>query len=299
MSTSSITQKWIKTATTNIAYLEAGEDHGQPVFLFHGFPDSAYSFQKIIISLAEHGYKIYAPFLRGFAPTQILDANEPQPGQLARLGQDALDFFDALAPQNAIVLGQDWRSAIAEILAFSRPDAVKKLIKLNWYGIYTMAESRKAQGFQYDQLRNSWYIWMLNTPLGDAITTYDATGFSLALWKQWTSCWNDTQETLFASAKSVFQSSDFGRVVLSAYRSGMNPQNTISTELQRKIESLPVIHADTLILSGENDPVESEPLSAEAQTRYFTGHLECRKIPGCGHFIHHENPKIVVNAILS
>ena len=82
-----------------------------------------------MIALANLGYKTYAPFLRGFVPTRFLDANTHRSGNTEFLGQDAIDFFDALALKNAIIVGQDWGSAIAEILTFSRPDRHNKQ---NW-----------------------------------------------------------------------------------------------------------------------------------------------------------------------
>jgi pimeloyl-ACP methyl ester carboxylesterase len=296
-----IKQKILQTAELEIAYLEAGADDGQPIVLFHGFPDSANSYSEIMITLANLGYKTFAPFLRGFAPTRFLDENTPRYGYTAALGQDAIDFFDALALKKAIVVGQDWGSAIAEILTFSRPDKVAKLVKLNWHGIYSLAESMKGQGFNYEQMRNSWYIWMLNTPLGEPVTTYDSVGFSLALWKQWTPIWNEKQDKLFEEAKTSFLSPNFGKIVLSAYRSGMNPtnDNTAHNQLQTELAKLPAIKTDTIILSGTNDPVESGPLTKEARKKYFTGKFEHREIVGAGHFIHHQNPDEVVDAITS
>jgi pimeloyl-ACP methyl ester carboxylesterase len=296
---STISQKNMQTAEIEIAYLEAGSDDGQPIVLFHGFPDCACSYSEVMIALANLGYKTFAPFLRGFAPTRFLDEDTSRSGDIAALGQDAIDFFDSLALKNAIIVGQDWGSAIAEILTFSRPDKVARLVKLNWHGIYALAESMKRQGFNYEQMRNSWYIWMLNTQLGEPITTYDSIGFSLALWKQWTPSWDKGQDKLFEEAKSSFQSPDFGKIVLSAYRSGMNPanSNTAHNQLRAELAKLPAIETDTIILSGTNDPVESGPLTEEAIKKYFIGKFEHREIVGAGHFIHHQNPNEVIDAI--
>ena len=291
-----ISQKFIQTAELEIAYLEAGPADGKPVVIFHGFPDSARSYSEIMIELASRGYRTFAPFLRGFAPTRFLAKETPRSGDTATLGQDALDFFDSLALNKAIIVGQDWGSAIAEILTFSRPDKVARLIKLNWHGIYALSESMKEQGFNYDKMRNSWYIWMLNTQLGEPVTNYDPVGFSLGLWKQWTPIWNDNQNKLFEEAKSSFESPDFGKIVLSAYRSGMNP-TTAHNQLSNEIAKLPAIGADTIILSGTNDPVEGGPLTEAARKKYFIGKFEHREIVGAGHFIHHQNINEVVDAI--
>lgn len=294
-----ISQKFLQTAELEIAYLEAGSADGQPIVLFHGFPDSARSYSEVMLELANQGYRIFAPFLRGFAPTQFLAEDTHRSGDTATLGQDAIDFFDSLALRKAIVVGQDWGSAIAEILTFSRPEKIARLIKLDWHGIYALAESMKGQGFNYDQMRNSWYIWMLNTQLGEPVTTYDPVGFCLGLWKQWTPVWNDSQDKLFEEVKSSFGSPDFGKIVLSAYRSGMNPnsEDTDSNQLRTELAKLPAIEVDTIILSGTNDPVESGPLAEEVRKKYFIGKFEHREIVGAGHFIHHQNLNEVIDAI--
>ena len=144
-----IIQKSLCAADLEIAYLEVGPDGGQPVVCFHGFPDCARSYAEVMLALADRGYKVVVPFLRGFSPTRFLDESTPRAGDMAALGQDALDFFDALALRDAIVVGQDWGSSIAEILTFSRQSRVSKLVKLNWYGVYPMAESAKLRDFDY------------------------------------------------------------------------------------------------------------------------------------------------------
>lgn len=291
-----IIKKEIQMKDLKIAYLEAGPENGRPVVLFHGFPDSAYSYSYIMEQLAKQGYKVYAPFLRGFYPTQMLEETV-NPGNQAILGQDAIDFFDVLKLDQAILVGQDWGSPLAEILAFSRPEHVAKLVKLNWYGIYTMAESRKAERFEYEQMRESWYIWMLNTPLGEAVTVFDPVGFSKSLWKQWTFHWNEKQEQLFEKAKEAFLTPDFGKTVLSAYRSGMAYGKTAVNKLEEELRTLPSVPVDTIVLSGTEDPVESTPLPQKMIKHYFTGKFTFYAVEDTGHFIHHEKPEAVIRAI--
>jgi pimeloyl-ACP methyl ester carboxylesterase len=297
-----VTQKSLQTAELEIAYLEAGPADGQPIVLFHGFPDCARSYSKIMGELADRGYKTFAPFLRGFAPTRLLDEATPRVGDMAALGQDALDFFDALALTNAIVVGQDWGSSVAEILTFSRQSKVSKLVKLNWYGVYSMAESTKAHGFNYQAMRNSWYIWLLNTPLGEPVTAFDAENFSRALWEQWSPSWEKEQlDAAFDDAKNAFQTPDFGKIVLNAYRSGVSGLRGEKRhdELRSVIQQAPAISCDAIVLSGADDPVESAPWSADAIQRYFTGGFCHKVVEGAGHFIHRQRPDDVIDAIVN
>lgn len=297
-----ITQKSLLTAELEIAYLEAGPADGQPVVLFHGFPDCARSYSNIMVELANNGYMTVAPFLRGFSPTRFLDESTPKVGDMAALGQDALDFFDTLALKNAIVVGQDWGSSVAEILTFSRQNQVSKLVKLNWYGVYSMAAFAKSRAFDYQQMRNSWYIWLLNTPLGEPVTAFDTENFCRALWEQWSPSWTPEQLALaFEDAKASFQTPDFSKIVLNAYRNGVSGLggNKRHDELRSVIQQTPAVICDAIVLSGADDPVESAPLSEEAIKCYFTGNFRHRVVEGTGHFIHRQRPDEVINAIVN
>ncbi len=50
-------------------YLEAGT--GPLVLALHGFPDTARSYRHQLPALAAAGYRVVAPFMRGYAPTEI------------------------------------------------------------------------------------------------------------------------------------------------------------------------------------------------------------------------------------
>ena len=49
-----------------LAYFEAGSKRGEPVVLLHGWPELAYSWAHQMPALAESGYRVVAPDLRGF-----------------------------------------------------------------------------------------------------------------------------------------------------------------------------------------------------------------------------------------
>src|SRR5262249_43207762 len=97
------------------------------------------------------GFRCIAPHIRGVGPTVFLRPDTPRSGDLAALGTDVLQLMEALDLRDAVVVGQDWGSPAAEVAAAFAPDRVARLIKLNWYGLYTMAELARSQGFAYGQ----------------------------------------------------------------------------------------------------------------------------------------------------
>ena len=59
--------KHIQVRGLNFAYLEQGE--GPLIMLLHGFPDNAQTWSHQMPALAAQGYRVIAPFLRGYPPT--------------------------------------------------------------------------------------------------------------------------------------------------------------------------------------------------------------------------------------
>src|SRR5262245_44451475 len=76
----------ILTVTANdltFGYLSAGPQDGPLVLCLHGFPDSAYTWRHLLPVLGDAGFRAVAPFLRGYAPTDIPADGAYQTGALA------------------------------------------------------------------------------------------------------------------------------------------------------------------------------------------------------------------------
>jgi pimeloyl-ACP methyl ester carboxylesterase len=62
-------ERTVEANGVTFAFLELGE--GPLVLLFHGFPDNALTWDRVMPSLAEAGYRTVAPFMRGYPPTGV------------------------------------------------------------------------------------------------------------------------------------------------------------------------------------------------------------------------------------
>src|SRR5579862_2769870 len=102
------TPKSVRTAVLNIGYEESGDKQGFPVILLHGFPDDAHAFDEVAPPLAKAGYRVLVPYLRGYGPTRFLDSKAPRMAEQAAIGQDLIDFADALGIRRFAVSGFDW-----------------------------------------------------------------------------------------------------------------------------------------------------------------------------------------------
>lgn len=93
--------------------------NGPLVILCHGFPELGYSWRHQLPSLAEAGYRVVAPDMRGYGGTDApMDQNAYT---LCHLAADMVGLVTALGDRAAIV-GHDWGAPVAMTCALLRPD---------------------------------------------------------------------------------------------------------------------------------------------------------------------------------
>jgi pimeloyl-ACP methyl ester carboxylesterase len=98
----------VSTPILQIGYLEWNREGKHPAVLVHGWPDSPEGWADVAQRMADAGYHVLCPALRGFGPTRFHDATTPRSGQLAALGRDLLEFIDALGLKQPLLVGHDW-----------------------------------------------------------------------------------------------------------------------------------------------------------------------------------------------
>ena len=107
----------------------AGPADGRPVWLLHGFPECWHSWRAQIPALAQAGYRVHVPEMRGYGRS---DAPEPiEAYDLQSLCGDVLGTMDALGQGRAAVLGHDWGALVAWHLALLAPERVAALAALS------------------------------------------------------------------------------------------------------------------------------------------------------------------------
>src|SRR6202795_2264391 len=113
--------------------LEAGyQAAGRPlVLMLHGFPELAYSWRKVMPTLAEAGYHVVAPDQRGSGRTTGWGANyddDLRPFRMLNAVRDALGLVAALGyRETAAVVGHDFGAGVAALCALVRPDVFRSL----------------------------------------------------------------------------------------------------------------------------------------------------------------------------
>ncbi|NVZ23456.1 alpha/beta fold hydrolase [Pseudomonas costantinii] len=107
----------------------AGPEHGQPIWLLHGFPECWHSWREQIPALVAQGYRVFAPEMRGYgqtsSPAEIADYDLLT---LCADIQQAMDYFDQ---EQVVMVGHDWGAVVAWHLALLEPDRVSRLITMS------------------------------------------------------------------------------------------------------------------------------------------------------------------------
>src|SRR5260370_7179592 len=117
--------RMIETPVLKIAYEESGPSQGIPIVLLHGFPDDVRAFDGVAPPLVKAGHRVLVPYLRGYGPTAFRDPAAPRMAEQAAIGQDVIDFADALRLDRFAVAGYDWGGRAAAIAAALHPEPMR------------------------------------------------------------------------------------------------------------------------------------------------------------------------------
>jgi pimeloyl-ACP methyl ester carboxylesterase len=105
------------------------------VLLLHGFPEIAYSWRKIMPSLAAAGFHVIAPDQRGYGRTTGWDAAydcDLRSFRFFNIVRDALGLVFALGHRSvAAVIGHDFGAPIAAWCALLRPDIFRSVVMMS------------------------------------------------------------------------------------------------------------------------------------------------------------------------
>ena len=208
-------QKTVRTSVLEIAYLESGPADGPVVILLHGWPSDVHDWDEVAPPLAQAGFRVLVPWLRGFGPTRFLNDATPRSGQQAALGADVRDFMDALSIPRALLAGYDWGGRAACVVAALWPERVRGLVAITGYGIQDIAGS--AHPAAAEQEFRYWYQWYFHTERGRAGLAANRGEISRLLWRLWSPNWDFDDRTFQATAASL-DNPDFVDVTIQSYR---------------------------------------------------------------------------------
>jgi len=287
--------KRIQTPTLNIGYEENGQ--GFPVILLHGFPDDAHAWADVAPPLAKAGYRVLAPYLRGYGPTSFRDPNAPRMAEQAAIGQDVMDFADALGLDRFALSGYDWGGRAACIAAALHPDRVRAAVLISGYLIQNTVNPAPPSSPEAE--KNLWYQYYFNTERGRAGLAANRRAICRFLWQTWSPTWHFATETFDRTAAS-FDNPDFVDCVIHScrHRIANAPGDPRFRELEERLAKRPRIEVPTVILRGADDTLGGREPAESADKASFPNLIARRMIEGAGHFLPREKPQAVSAALL-
>jgi pimeloyl-ACP methyl ester carboxylesterase len=261
----------------HLHYVEAGA--GPLVVLLHGFPEHWRCWRYQIGPLAEAGFRVVAPDLRGYnesdRPLAVADYRLPL------LVEDVAGLIAHFGAERAAVVGHDWGGVVAWKLAITRPGLVSRLAILN---------APHPRAFLHElanpiQLLRSWYVGFFQLPWLPEwrLRFRDCQFLDLALRHRPGRKGAFTAEDI-ADYKRAFRQPGAATAALNYYRAIFRyPRELRSPD--------PTVAAPTLLIWGEQDPFLETSLSEGLQRLVPRLHVE--RFPRAGHWVHVDDPEAV------
>ncbi|WP_158799710.1 alpha/beta fold hydrolase [Pedobacter sp. L105] len=285
--------RYAETELLKMAYLERGAAGNPVILLLHGWPDDATTWNGVLPKLVEKGYRVLAPWLRGFGRTTFKDKSTAKTGNAGMIALDIIEFMDSLNIAQFAVVGHDWGANIGEALAIGWPE---KIIKIALLSSPPRLGSIPVPNFKHGQLQ--WYHWFMATKRGAAAVRKDPIGFAHIMWENWAPKGWFTEQT-FEKVSESWNNPDFVEVTLHSYRSrwGEAEPDERSKYLEERIKATKSLKLPALYVQGKLDGV-NPPYASEFVHERFNGPFNRIVLPGIGHFPSREAPEILAEHLV-
>jgi len=255
-----------------IEYEVVGE--GRPVVLLHGFPDSGRLWRHQAPALAEAGFQVIVPDLRGYGRS-----DKPEPVEAYSIPVLAGDVLAILAERGigkAHVVGHDWGAALAWALASFAPGNVDHLVVLSVGNPVTFLRT-------LEQRQKSWYMLLFQFPgVAERWLTED----NWANFRHWGGHPDGDQVIAELEANGSLTPG------LNWYRANIAPESWAGPPLQ-----LPPVQAPAMGVWSSGDFALSEVQMTDS-AQNMAGSWRYERLDGPGHWMQLEAPDKVNELLL-
>ena len=269
---------------------EAGS--GPAVVLCHGFPELAFSWRHQIPALADAGYRVIVPDMRGYggssAPREIEAYDGPS------LRADMAGLLDALGEESAIFVGHDWGAFVVWALAWINPERVRAVAGLS-VPFVPRAPAPPIEIMRANLGEGFYIVWFQQPGVADEALGSDVRR-TLTTSRQWTSDW--AEEEGAEPKRPEWLSEEELQVYVDAFErtgftGGLNWYRNIDRnwELTAEFDERR-IERPAMFLTGELDLVRSF-MPAEAMDGWVTDLRRSVVVPGAGHWVQQQAPEAV------
>jgi pimeloyl-ACP methyl ester carboxylesterase len=272
----------LEVSTGSFQALVAGPADGDLVLVLHGFPDVPSTSAILIGELAARGFRVVAPWMRGYAPSVVSG-----PYDVETLAGDVLAIADHVAPggRHVHLIGHDWGAVVTYTACALAPARFGAAVTMAVP--HPLAFLRAAR--TSTQALRSWYMAFFQMP--GAARLAAARDFALIdrLWRTWSPGYalpRALRDELHACLRASWPAPLlYYRAMFRPFGEAMRRLRS-DTGIARRI-TVPLLH-----LHGADDGCIS-PRAAEGAERYFAGPYRSDVLEGAGHFLAAECPDVV------
>jgi pimeloyl-ACP methyl ester carboxylesterase len=268
----------VELPTHTAHVLEWGPADGRLLVALHGFPDTAWTWRRVAPLLAAEGWRVAAPFLRGYAPSGI-----PADGDYSvrALAADAVALHAALGGDAGTPLvGHDWGAITTNAVAGDPASPYGRHVSLAVPPFSAMNPTRATLGpwaaAMARQPLHSWYIAYNQVP---GLAERRFAWLTARLWRLWSPGYDAAED--LAHLRDAVPDRAHATAAISYYRALLG--RGIQPALAEPVHPLLVLH-------GAGDRCMEPGLARLAGATL---------IPEAGHFLQLEQPEAVAAAILS
>ena len=275
---------------TRQAYVREGVG-GVPLLCVHGWPETKRIFWKVIEPLAEAGFEVIVPDLRGFGDS------DPGSDGFHDVRSHALDLYalvrEHLGHERVVLLGGDLGGPVVQDLALRFPDWVERMVLFNSPLPYLRDEMAGITGTRAPREAADYFLRQGLDPDGLAgelatpaqRTAYVSTFYTSRFW---------AHPGAFSPEEVAFHVAPFAdgarlRASFGAYESTFSEAARSGPSL---IGRNPAV--ETLILHGTSDHV-IYPAFDRMAAAVFPRHVGPFLLRDCGHFVPWEAPYELVS----
>lgn len=255
------------------------DDGTRPLVFLHGFPDQPPTARPFFAELGKRGYRVLAPWLRGYAPSPRTGRYDPW-----SLAEDVIALLETWSPDEPVdLVGHDWGAVLTYVACAFAPERVRRAVTLAVPHPSAFVRRLRSPA----QLKASWYTTLFQLPGSGYLAALDDFALIDRLWRAWSPGYRlpateriALHETLRASMPAP----------LLYYR------HTLRRARELLAMKTPLITVPTLALHGADDGCVLPP-TRDDDRQYFAATFERAVLPGVGHFLHLEAPALVAERI--
>ena len=289
--------QWFDVAapTVQLRALTWGPADAPIALCLHGFPDTAYSWRKVAPALVNAGWRVVAPFMRGYLPSSLPSDGSYHVGAVM---DDALRVLDAAGPTGRdVFIGHDWGAIAGAGLAampdspFSKAVIMSVPLTAAFRPFGRLPHSARLAAKLPRQLLHSWYIMYFQLPW---LPDRSASWVIPRLWRQWSPGYHADEDLRYVDA--AIGTPERWRAALGYYRATVRGSRPPDQYAELNKHWLQAPRLPTLYLHGTDDGC-SEDYTPWIE-RVLPDESEVALIENGAHFLQLDQPDLVARHIV-